>query len=488
MSSDAELSPAGTVPLVVDMDGTLVRVDTLHEAVLAEVGSEPLAVVRMAGWLSGGRAGFKRRLADRRLAPAEGLPLNEAVLELLREARAEGRRTVLVTAADRRQAEAVAARTGLFDEVHGTDPGTAGGANLSGRAKADFLADRFGRGGFDYVGDARVDLPVWAAARRAVTVGAPARLRAAAEAANPDAVHLAPPTEGPRRLTPWLRALRPHQWSKNLLIFAPALAAHDMGGLGPAAVAFVAFSLVASAVYVLNDLLDLAADRAHPRKRARPFAAAEIPAAGGVLLAGGLLAAAVLLAAAATPTRFLAVLAVYFAATCAYSLVLKRRVIIDILTLAGLYTLRVLAGAAAAAVALSPWMLAFSVFVFLALAAVKRQAELTDQAARGQVEAAGRGYRIDDLPIMHGIAISAGNAAVLVFALYIYSPNVRALYVRHELLWLICPLMLYWLMRMVMITHRGRMHDDPIVFAASDRVSQAVGAAAAAAVLAATLA
>lgn len=475
----------GDPVLVVDMDGTLSRTDTLHEAVFAFVSASPWRAPALVGWLGLGKAGFKTRLADECLADAGRLPLNEAVLDLVRAARAEGRRTALVSAADQRQAQALAARLGLFDEVHGT---TKGGVNLSGAAKAAFLTDRYGEKGFDYVGDSRADLPVWRSARRAITVGAPPPLRAAAERCGGETAHLDPPREGRARLAPYLRALRPHQWLKNALIFMPMLAAHDFSAAGAALAAFVAFSLTASSVYLINDLLDLSADRAHPRKRLRPFASAEVPLIHGVALAGLLVLAALLISLLFTPLLFLGALLLYYVATFAYSLVLKRKLIIDVWTLGGLYTLRILAGAAATGVPLSPWMLGFSMFLFLSLAAVKRQAELTDQIRGNKAQSAGRAYHVDDLPILRSIALSAGYAAVVVFALYISGPKVSALYSRPEALWLVCPLLLYWVSRMVMVTHRGDMTDDPIIYAARDRVSLIVVALAGCAVLLAGLA
>jgi 4-hydroxybenzoate polyprenyltransferase len=231
--------------------------------------------------------------------------------------------------------------------------------------------------------------------------------------------------------------------------------------------------MTASSVYLVNDLLDLAADRAHPRKRLRPFAAGAIPLARGAMLAPVLVGTAVLLAVVFLPPRFLAVLALYYASTFAYSLVLKRQLIVDVWMLGALYTLRVLAGGEATGIPLSFWMLGFSMFLFLGLAAVKRQAELTDLARSGR-EGAGRAYQIDDLPILQGIALAAGYAAVIVLALYINSPAVVELYERPRLLWYICPLLLYWISMMVMVTHRGRMTDDPIVFAVRDPASLAV--------------
>lgn len=462
MTADAATSPSPPV-LVCDLDGTLCRTDTLEEAVLARIAADPAVLLRLPGWLLSGPAGFKARLADGGLLDPALLPLNEEVLAQVAAARDEGRRTALVSASDVRQVEAVAAFTGLFDEVHGTE----GGRNLKGDAKAAFLTERFGPGGFDYIGDARADIPVWAAARRAITVGAGPGIRRAAEAANPDATHLAPPAGKARAA---LRALRPHQWSKNLLLFFPVLAAHDFSRPGAMLMGFVAFCLVASAVYVINDLLDLAADRAHSRKRLRPFASGVLSLRTGAGLAAALLAGGVGAGLATNSTAFFAVLAGYFALTLAYSMWLKRKLVIDIITLAGLYTIRIVAGAAAAAVPLSPWMLGFSMFLFLALAGIKRQAELIDLLASGR-SGAGRAYETSDLPVLRGLVLSAGNAAVLVLALYISSDAVQALYNRPELLWLICPILLYWTLRMEMKTHRAAMTDDPIVYAASDFVS-----------------
>lgn len=481
---DASAMATTEPALVVDMDGTLVRTDTLHEALLALV-ADPAAGPALLRALRQGKAPFKQAVADRALAAADRLPLDEDVIALIRAARAEGRRVALVSASDHRQVEAVAAAVGLFDEAFGTGSPEAEGVNLAGAAKAAFLTARYGAKGFDYIGDSAADLPVWAAARRVMTVRAGRSLRAALAGAAPQAEHLSPPARGLQALWPYLKALRPHQWSKNLLIFVPALAAHAFGQLPEAFAAFVAFSLVASSVYLVNDMLDIQADRAHPRKRNRPFASGAIPAAHGAVLAPLLALAAALIALLFTPSAFLGVLALYYCVTFAYSLTLKRRLIIDVCTLAGLYTLRLIAGSAATDAALSPWILAFSMFLFLSLAAIKRQAELADQLKAGGSGSAGRAYMVEDLPVMRDMSLSAGYAAILVFALYINSDAVVDLYRRPEILWAICPLLLYWISRIVMITHRGWMEDDPIVYAARDRNSIVVVALAALVILAA---
>lgn len=454
------------IALVVDLDGTLSRTDTLHEALLALVTGAPGKLLQLPGWLGKGKAALKAELADIGVIDPAELPLNEAVLESLRVAREAGRRTALVSAADHRQVTAVAEAVGLFDEAYGT----AEGRNLKGAEKAAFLTAHYGDGKFDYIGDSRADLPVWAAARQAITVEASPGLRQAAEGVNPNTRHISPPQGRARAM---LKAMRPHQWAKNALLLLPMLAGHDFSNLVAVILGIVAFCLTASAVYVINDLIDLGSDRAHPRKRNRPFASGALSAATGAAMAGALLGLALIFGMLTGNALFLAILAAYLAATFAYSFWLKGKLIVDILMLASLYTIRIIAGGAAASVVLSPWMLGFSMFLFLALAAVKRQAELTDQMTAG-FENTARAYRVDDLPILRSIALSASQAAVLVLALYISSGDVQALYETPEILWLICPLLLYWLLRMVMKAHRGEMTDDPIVFAFTDSVCIAI--------------
>ncbi len=449
---------------MVDLDGTLCRTDTLHEAILGLVAEQPLILAKLPGWLSGGRAAAKDVIASRHVVPAEALPLNEDVVARVEAARAAGRRTALVTASDQRQADIVAAKVGLFDEIHGSRDGR----NLKGPEKAAFLVERYGAGRFDYMGDSQADVAVWQEARRAVTVRASPALRRAAEAASADIEHISPPRSP---VSAMLRALRPHQWSKNILLFLPVLAAHDLTAFWAVVLGFLAFCCTASAVYIINDLLDLSADRAHPRKRLRPFAAGELTALTGLAMAGGLLGLALLLGLMTGNPAFLGVLAIYLAITFAYSLSLKRKLLVDVLTLAALYTIRIVAGGVATALVLSPWLLGFSMFLFLSLAAVKRQAELMDQLVTGR-ESSGRAYQVEDLPILRSLALSSGTAAILVLALYIASDDVQVLYGWPEVLWLVCPIILYWNLRMVMIAHRGHMTDDPIVFAAKDRISQ----------------
>jgi 4-hydroxybenzoate polyprenyltransferase/phosphoserine phosphatase len=452
--------------LVVDLDGTLIRSNMELEMFWACLSKNWATLLLALSSLAYGRAALKRRLCTTPSLDIGLLPYNSVVIAYLERWRATGRRTALITASDQNLADAVAAHLGLFDEVHGSD----GHRDLKGEAKARFLLDRFKEGGFDYIGDGAADLPVWAKACKAVTVNASPRLRNEVEALAREAEHL---TSSVADIKSYLKALRPHQWLKNTLVFVPMIAAHTLSldMLRQSALAFIAFNLIASCVYLLNDLLDLAADRAHSRKRLRPLASGDLPIAHGTYLAPVLLLLGLVLAAALGWLLLMVMLA-YLATALAYSLNLKRRMVIDICTLAGLYTMRIIAGGAATGIPLSVWLLAFSIFFFYSLAAVKRYAELVDSVASNQVKAYGRSYHIDDLPMIGTMILASGYVSVLIMALYLNSPAVDKLYSNPTALWGICPVLLYWISRMAMVTHRGQMHDDPIVYAITDRISQ----------------
>jgi 4-hydroxybenzoate polyprenyltransferase len=319
-----------------------------------------------------------------------------------------------------------------------------------------------------------VDLRIWPHARRALLVSpAPGVQSAFTDARKIDKVF----EGGGGRVVDYVRAMRLHQWVKNILVFAVLIASHQASNLQlflQCLTAFVAFGLVASSAYVLNDLLDLTADRRHPRKRARPIPAARISIIAALwmvalLLAGGVAIALLL------PPLFLVCLAVYYTGTLAYSFKLKNFAILDVCTLAALYTLRIIAGAAAIDTQLSFWLLAFSMFMFLSLALVKRYSELTVVAHQGRGSATGRGYQVSDLTVLQALGVSSAMAAVLVLALYVNNPEITKLYSRPEAIWLLCPLFLYWIARIWMITHRGDMHDDPIVFTFGDATSLLIG-------------
>jgi 4-hydroxybenzoate polyprenyltransferase/phosphoserine phosphatase len=464
------VSTSSLTPIVVDLDGTLTCTDTLWETLFALARERPLALAFSLLQLRQGRAAFKAHLVSQTVIDCHALPLNTELVAWLHAEKAAGRSLVLATASDRRIAQAVADHVGLFDDVLASD----GRRNLKGPAKAAALVERFGQGSFDYAGDSRADLPVWAAARQAIVVGGEDLARRAAHVAEVTRRFAPPP-----RTAALLKALRPQQWVKNLLLFLPLLAAHQLGdgsALLAATLAFAVFSLTASSVYLLNDLLDLAADRAHPRKRHRPFAAGVLPPALGAVLSPLLLLIAFGLSLLFLPWLFTLILGGYYLLTTAYSFGLKRKPVVDVILLAALYTVRVIAGAAAVSVAASFWLLAFSMFIFLSLALSKRYTELDSLRQRGELTAAGRGWHVDDLPLVQTLGTGAGLIGVLVLALYIDSEPARRLYATPEALWLICPLLLYWISRLWFKTHRGEMHDDPVVFALRDRISLMIGA------------
>jgi 4-hydroxybenzoate polyprenyltransferase len=458
-----KVSGSVDVPLCVDCDGTLVRTDLLYEALLVLLKRSPHKVLNLPFWLLRGKAYTKQKIASEVELDWPTIPLNDAVIALARGAREAGRKIVLATASHRRLAEGIAAHLGLFDEVLATD----GDQNLSGAKKGELLASRFGVRGFDYVGDGRRDLHVWSMSRSAIVVSSSAELIEAARGVSN--VERIIPRSRPG-VAEYLRSLRLHQWLKNMLVFVPIVAAHRLGwdaGLVNAGLAFVSFGLCASAVYVVNDLMDLESDRRHIRKRFRPFASARIPLWQGAVIVPVLLAAGFAIAAC-LPLQFIGVLLLYMLITTAYSLVFKRQVIVDVLILAGLYTLRVVGGGAATEIVPSFWLLAFSMFIFLSLAMVKRYSELLVTLANNKTTAAGRGYAVTDLPVLMSAGTSSGVAAVLVMALYINNPDSRSLYPTPEWLWLVPPLLLYWVARVWMKAHRGEIDDDPVVFAIRD--------------------
>jgi 4-hydroxybenzoate polyprenyltransferase/phosphoserine phosphatase len=451
------------VPLCVDCDGTLIRTDLLHESLLLLMKQAPSAIFLLPFWLMRGKAYLKQRVAERVTFRWDTLPFCERALEIVRAAKAERRPVVLATASPQVWADAIALQAGGFDTVLATTEEL----NLGGEAKAQRLVALFGERGFDYIGNSSSDLPVWSRARHGLVVSSSHGLIDQARART-EVTESIPGARGG-----WLAHLmmiRAHQWLKNLLVFVPLVAAHrlsDGGGLAQAVIAFVAFSLCASSVYLLNDLLDLESDRQHVRKRNRALAAGNIPIHRALLGAPLLLAAALGLASL-LPHTFLLVLAAYFVMTVAYSFRLKRQVIVDLILLAALYTMRVIAGAAATGVVPSFWLLAFSIFLFFSLAIVKRYSEMQIIFAQNKQQAAGRGYLVSDLPVLLSLGVASGMAAAMVIALYINDPETRHLYANTMWLWVVPPLVLYWVARVWMKAHRMEIDDDPVVFAARD--------------------
>jgi len=431
----------------VDLDGTLVSTDLLLESVLALLKRNPLYLLVLPLWLLRSKAYFKQQIAQRGSLDISTLPYRQDLLDDLKVQRAQGRRIVLATASDAQIARQVADYLKLFDAVFASD----GVTNLSGESKRKRLVSEFGEKGFDYAGDHRNDRPVWESARKAIVV-----------------------QDRRPRLVEHLKPLRPQHWLKNILIFVPLLAAQRLfepALLEKAILAFVSFGCFASSGYLLNDLFDLASDRHHPHKRLRPFAAGSLPLAYGMAMVPILIAIGGIIGALVSPL-FLAVALTYLALTTAYSIYMRKIVLLDVIILAGLYTMRLMAGSAAVGIWPSHWLLAFSTFLFFSLALVKRYGELVIVRRQDRAKATGRGYEPSDEELLAAMGVASGYLAVLVLALYINTDTAQAFYSRYQLIWLQCPLLFYWISHVWLIAHRGQMPDDPVVFAVNDRTSR----------------
>ncbi len=482
------------------MDGTLVKSDTLLDSVLVLVRQSPRSLLRFALWIVQGKAAFKREVSSAVALDVAHLPYSQPLLEYLRQQHAAGRDIYLATGADNLLAQRVAAHLGLFTGVLASD----GSINLTGHNKLAAFQERF-PAGFSYIGNSRPDLPLLTHSVHPMVANPQRGLRAALHSAAVQPTRAftdkAPPMKA------WLRAIRLHQWAKNTLIFLPLLLAHvrAVGPVVASLLAFLSFGLAASATYIFNDLLDLEADRHHPRKRIRPFAAGDLsPIAGAVtvlLFLASSLAIALLLPRVLTALspqfhwngqgRFLDWLVLYAISTTIYSLRLKRMVLVDVMVLACLYTIRILAGSAAAGVMVSPWLAAFSIFFFLSLAFVKRFSELESVSLRSEdsetLAVKGRNYRVSDLEQLRSFGTASGYASVVIFALYIGNEVAQNLYPHHSRLWLLVPVLLLWLSRLWLKASRGELDEDPVVYAITDRRSLQLGAVVVAIVLSALL-
>lgn len=460
----AQRSGAGR-PLCVDLDGTLVRTDTLWESVVVLLTRRPWLMLVLPVWLLAGRARFKREVAERVTLDAGSLPYREDLLTILRDLKANGQTLVLATAADRGVAEAVAAHLGLFERVFASD----GSENLKAERKQKRLVEAYGQGGFDYIGDSGADLAIFTSAEHGFLVGTTPSTASRAQRLNQKVVVL---SLRPSVLKAVLKQLRMHQWAKNALVLLPLVLSPQvpstkvvLSGL----LAALVFSLCASAGYVFNDLLDLPADRVHKTKRERPLASGALPVVLGPPLFVGLLAASFGLSQAFLSLGFTLMLAVYFVGTMAYSLDLKTRLLLDVLVLAGLYTHRILAGGIATQVPISAWLLGFSMFFFLSLAFAKRYVELLPLAVGAKIK--NRAYYKTDLHMIASMGPASGYLAALVFSLYVESGSHQGAYREPTLLWLAVPVLLYWISRVWIVTGRGEMQDDPVKFALKDRLS-----------------
>ena len=472
MSPVATETRSTQVPLAVDLDGTLIHSDMMWESFARLLREKPFTAFAVPFWWMRGRAFLKQQLASHVQVDATTLPYTEEFLTWLREQKNAGRKLVLATASDLKMADPVAKHIGLFDEVLASD----GTTNLRDNAKLAALTKQFGERGFDYAGNSSVDLDVWKGSHAAVVVNGSDDLTERAKHKTTVARIF------PAGISRWhelVQSLRPHQWIKNFIIFVPLLTAHQLGDrqtLGQAALAFVAFCLCASAVYLLNDVLDLDADRHHPTKRNRPFARGTLPLQMGLFGGPVLLLAALGVGLLLSP-KVAAVLLSYFILATAYSLRLKQIALLDVFCLAGLYTIRLVAGHIATGIAWSAWLLVFSMFIFLSLALMKRFQELQNLRQKNGIEIKGRGYTANDLQLVTMLGLVSGFIAVLVLALYVNSDQVAKLYAHPTALLLVCPLLLYWIARVWLLAQRGQMHDDPTAFAFKDWVSYAIGAA-----------
>lgn len=453
--------------LCVDLDGTLIRGDVLWECVLILLKTRPAALFLLPFWLLQGRAFLKQQLARRAEVDPSRLPYNQEVIDLIREEKHAGRRIALATAADKNLADAIARYLGFIDEVYASD----GRINLKGAAKGALLSQHFAASGFDYVGDSSTDIEVWRHSRAAYVVGDRA---IADQAAAVTTVKVNIATRRPSWRT-WVNALRGEHWAKNLLLFLPLLLSHNLS-VSPivrTALGFLLYGLCASGLYILNDLLDLHSDRDHPWKKERPFAAGEISIPEG-LLASSLLLAASLVFGFLLSAEFGLALFGYASLTMLYSLYLKKVALLDVFVLSSFYSFRIVAGALISATPLSQWFLAFSLFFFLSLAMAKRYSELlhaNDLIAAGN---SGRGYRVDDRELLLALGVGSAFSAVVILSLYVHSQDVRQLYLSPEYLFLLCPIVLYWLSRNWLLAHRGELKEDPVTLAIRDRVSYGV--------------
>ncbi|MGA2297619.1 MAG: UbiA family prenyltransferase [FCB group bacterium] len=461
-------------PVCVDLDGTLIASDTLLESIILSLKINPLYIFLFPFWILKGRLYFKNKIGQIAIPKAESLPYRQEVLKYINEEKSKGAKIILVTASVQKIADAVGLHLGIFDEVYGST----NNLNLRSNNKSQFLVDKFGKKGFIYVGDSKPDLKVWESAFEAVVVEPSKSLLTKVNNINKNISTIQNSEFRIQNFKLIIKEIRVYQWIKNILIFIPLLLAHRLHEYNlflNVSLAFLSFSFTSSAVYILNDMLDLEADRIHPRKKFRPFASGNLSLINGIILFPLLLATGLSISFLWLPKDYLLILLLYLFLTTSYSFLLKKIAIFDIIILACLYTIRLIAGAKAVDVVISPWLLGFSIFLFLSLALIKRYQELLTMQQNNKTQSKGRGYFIDDLTLVLNLGTSSGYLSVLVLALYVNSKEVTSLYHHPELLWFAVICHLYWISRMWLIAHRGKMEDDPIIFTAKDYVSYIIG-------------
>lgn len=457
-------------PLCIDLDGTIIYSDCFLESILKLIKSQPFTILLIPFWILKGLVHFKNEVFSRIELNTESLPYNFDLIDYIKSERLTGRKTILITASVQSIADSVGNYLGIFDEIYGTKKDL----NLKGENKRDFLVKLFGDKQFVYAGDTTPDLKVWQSASAALVVSNNKSFIKQVEAITTIEKLF---TKEVKPLKTFIKSIRVYQWIKNILIFLPLVLAHKIGNqdsLIQAILAFIAFSFTASSVYLTNDLLDLESDRLHIRKKLRPLASGDMTLKNGVIFATLLLLLSFTLSIILLNWQFSLILFLYYLVTTAYSFYLKKIPILDILVLASLYTIRIIAGGGATSTPLSHWLLAFTMFLFLSLAVLKRYTELLLMKNENRLKTTGRGYHIDDMALLMGLGPSSGFLAVLVFSLYVNSDQVISLYKHPTFLWGIAPLLLFWISRIWFLATRGQMTDDPIVFAAKDKVSYIV--------------
>jgi len=463
-SAGSATTDNSTMPVYVDMDGTLVNTDIAQELILQCFKKLSLfsELIQLA---FSGRSKIKRFLALNTEFSEERLPYNQKVIDYLKAQKEAGRSIVLATASDALIAEKVANYLGFFDDVLASEPGN----NLKGANKLKAIQAHSGDNGFEYIGDSKADYPIWKAADLSGFVNVtsdPASIVADKKR------HSLKVNDRNDSFAAFIKAIRPHQWAKNLLVFLPLFFSHlylNVDALFSAALTFIVFSLCASGIYLVNDLLDIEADREHVTKRKRPFAAAKLRPVTGVLASLLLVFVALVACFFLLNVKTFLVLVIYMIITNLYSFYLKDYSTIDVITLTSLYTIRIVAGAVAVGVVLSPWLFNFSLFFFLSLAYMKRYIEVARYAKEGKLS--GRNYSADETNIIMMMGIVNGGIAIFTLTMYLNGEYVLSTYLSPHLLWLICPLLLFWIYRAWMWAKRDKIDDDPVVFAIKDKVS-----------------
>lgn len=458
------------IPLCVDLDGTFLLTDSLLESILGAIKLKPIVLLLIPFWLLKGRANLKSQITKFFIPNVETLPINDEVLKFITEQKLKNRKIILTTATNIKVAENIVNNYAVFDEFFASSNEN----NLRASNKANFLIEKFGEKQFDYIGNSFDDLKVWQFSNNAILVNPSKNLVKKVQRINQNIVSI---SLNKTTFYDYIQQIRIHQWLKNILIFLPFLLAHkiNLQNLINSTLAFIAFSFIASFVYIINDLFDLESDRRHPTKKYRPLACGKISISKAFFISLILFIAGSVISIKFLNIYFISTLAIYLFITTIYTFYVKRIVILDIITLSLLYTIRLIAGGVSTYIEVSEWLLGFSLFFFLSLATMKRYTELLIINEQNKTKTSGRGYSIKDISLIRTIGLSTGYLSVLIFSLYLNSFKVISLYKNPKILWLITLSLLYWISRLWLISHRGEMNDDPIIFIAKDKISYFIG-------------